>query len=112
MAQSIETMDQRYQMLINRKGKNSENVGIMRKLRRKINKAKQGVILSQLIYLICVTRIQLLLEDNFYFKDAVRRTYSLNSIFPHIFLDFWYILLYNIYKPRERRSYEEIRYLP
>ena len=46
MAQSIETMAQRYQMLINRKGKNSENVGIMRKLRRKINKAKQGIILS------------------------------------------------------------------
>lgn len=46
MAQSIETMEQRYQMLINRKSKNSENVGIMRKLRRKINKAKQGVILS------------------------------------------------------------------
>lgn len=46
MAQSIEIMEQRYQMLINRKGKNSENVGIMRKLRRKINKAKQGVILS------------------------------------------------------------------
>ena len=46
MAQSIETMEQRYQMLINRKGTNSENVGIMRKLRRKINKAKQGIILS------------------------------------------------------------------
>lgn len=46
MAQSIETMEQRYQMLINRKGKNSENIGIMRKLRRKINKAKQGIILS------------------------------------------------------------------
>ena len=104
MAQSIETMEQRYQMLINRKGKNSENVGIMRKLRRKINKAKQGVILSQLIYLICVTRIQLLLEDNFYFKDAVRRTYSLNSIFPRIFLDFWYILQYNIYINQERRK--------
>lgn len=91
MAQSIETMEQRYQMLINRKGKNSENVGIMRKLRRKINKAKQGVILSQLIYLIFVTRIQLLREDKIYFKDAVRRTYSLNSIFPYIFLDFWFI---------------------
>lgn len=46
MAQSIETMEQRYQMLINRKGKNSENVGIMRKLRRKINKAKNGIVLS------------------------------------------------------------------
>ena len=46
MAQSIETMEERYQMLINRTGKNSENVGIMRKLRRKINKAKQGIILS------------------------------------------------------------------
>ena len=46
MAQSIETMEQRYQMLINRKGKNQENVVIMRKLRRKINKAKQGIILS------------------------------------------------------------------
>ena len=46
MAQSIETMEQRYQMLINRKGNKSENVGIMRKLRRKINKAKQGIILS------------------------------------------------------------------
>ena len=46
MSQSIETMEQRYQMLINLKGKNSENVGIMRKLRRKINKAKQGIILS------------------------------------------------------------------
>lgn len=46
MAESIEIMEQRYQMLLNRKGKNSENVGIMRKLRRKINKAKQGVILS------------------------------------------------------------------
>ena len=41
MAQSIEVMEQRYQ-----KGKNSENVGIMRKLRRKINKAKNGIILS------------------------------------------------------------------
>lgn len=46
MAQSIEVMEQRYQMLLNRKGKNSENVGIMRKLRRKINKAKNGIILS------------------------------------------------------------------
>lgn len=46
MAQSIEVMEQRYQMLLNRKGKNSENVGIMRKLRRKINKAKDGIILS------------------------------------------------------------------
>lgn len=46
MAQSIEIMEQRYKMLLNRKGKNSENVGIMRKLRRKINKAKQGIILS------------------------------------------------------------------
>lgn len=48
MAQSVDTMEQRYRMLLNRKGKNSENGGIMRKLRRKINKAKQGVILSQL----------------------------------------------------------------
>nr|DAL78572.1 MAG TPA: hypothetical protein [Caudoviricetes sp.] len=46
MAQSIEVMEQRYQMLLNRKGKNSENVGIMRKLRRKINKAKNGIVLS------------------------------------------------------------------
>lgn len=46
MAQSIEVMEQRYQMLLNREGKNRENVGILRKLRRKINKAKQGVILS------------------------------------------------------------------
>lgn len=46
MAQSIEVMEQRYQMLLNRKGKNSENIGIMRKLRRKINKAKNGIILS------------------------------------------------------------------
>lgn len=46
MAQSIEVMEQRYQMLLNRKGKNFENVGIMRKLRRKINKAKNGIILS------------------------------------------------------------------
>lgn len=46
MAQSIEVMEQRYQMLLNRRGKNSENVGIMRKLRRKINKAKNGIILS------------------------------------------------------------------
>lgn len=46
MAQSIEVMEQRYQMLLNRMGKNSENVGIMRKLRRKINKAKNGIILS------------------------------------------------------------------
>ena len=69
MAQSIETMEQRYQMLLNRKGKNSENVGIMRKLRRKINKAKQGVILSQLIYLLCMMRVQLLREDFMvYFK--------------------------------------------
>ena len=51
MAQSIESMEQRYQMLINRKGKNSENVGIMRKLRRKINKAKSGIILSG--YRVC-----------------------------------------------------------
>lgn len=46
MAQSIEVMEQRYHMLLNRKGKNSENIGIMRKLRRKINKAKSGIILS------------------------------------------------------------------
>lgn len=46
MAQSIEVMEQRYQMLLNRKCKNSENVGIMRKLRRKINKAKNGIVLS------------------------------------------------------------------
>lgn len=46
MSQSIEVMEQRYQMLLNRKGKNSENVGIMRKLRRKINKAKNGIVLS------------------------------------------------------------------
>ena len=46
MAQSIETMEQRYQMLINRKGKNSENVGIMRKLRRKINRAKAGIAIA------------------------------------------------------------------
>ena len=46
MAQSIEVMEQRYQMLLNRKGKNSENVGIMRQLRRKINKAKNGIVLS------------------------------------------------------------------
>jgi hypothetical protein len=46
MAQSIEVMEQRYQMLLNREGKNRENVGIMRKLRRKINKAKKGIILS------------------------------------------------------------------
>ena len=46
MAQSIEVMEQRYQMLLNRKGKNAENVGIMRKLRRKINKAKSGIVLS------------------------------------------------------------------
>lgn len=46
MAQSIEVMEQRYQMLLNRKDKNSENVGIMRKLRRKINKAKNGIVLS------------------------------------------------------------------
>lgn len=46
MSQSIEVMEQRYQMLLNRKGKNAENVGIMRKLRRKINKAQKGVILS------------------------------------------------------------------
>lgn len=51
MAQSIEVMEQRYQMLLNRKGKNSENVGIMRKLRRKINKAKNGIILSQYIFI-------------------------------------------------------------
>ena len=53
MAQSIEVMEQRYQMLLNRKGKNSENVGIMRKLRRKINKAKNGIILSQYIFMWC-----------------------------------------------------------
>ncbi len=46
MAQSIEVMEQRYHMLLNRKGKNAENVGIMRKLRRKINKAKNGIVLS------------------------------------------------------------------
>ena len=51
MAQSIEVMEQRYQMLLNRKGKNSENVGIMRKLRRKINKAKSGIVLSQYIFI-------------------------------------------------------------
>lgn len=45
MAQSIEVMEQRYQRLL-KNGKNSEGNGILRKIRRKINKAKKGVILS------------------------------------------------------------------
>ena len=45
MAQSIEVMEQRYRRLL-KNGKNFEGIGIMRKLRRKINKAKQGVVLS------------------------------------------------------------------
>lgn len=46
MADSIEVMEQRYRMLLNRKGKNTEGTGIMRKLRRRINRAKQGVVIS------------------------------------------------------------------
>lgn len=45
MAQSIEVMEQRYQRLL-KNGKNSEGGGILRKIRRKINKAKKGIILS------------------------------------------------------------------
>ena len=45
MAQSIEVMEQRYRRLL-KNGKNFEGSGIMRKLRRKINKAKQGIVLS------------------------------------------------------------------
>lgn len=45
MAQSIEVMEQRYQRLL-KNGKNSEGSGILRKIRRKINKAKKGIILS------------------------------------------------------------------
>lgn len=45
MAQSIEVMEQRYQRLL-KNGKNSEGNGILRKIRRKINKAKKSVILS------------------------------------------------------------------
>nr|DAF87413.1 MAG TPA: hypothetical protein [Siphoviridae sp. ctnPP24] len=37
---------------------------------------------------------------------------SLTPIFPHIFLDFWFIILYNIYRPREKEvCYEAVRYL-
>lgn len=40
MAQSIEAMESRYQRLI-MNGKNTEGEGVLRKLRRKINKAKK-----------------------------------------------------------------------
>jgi len=46
MTASIEVMEQRYQMLLNREGKNREGVGVLRKLRRKNNKAKKGIILA------------------------------------------------------------------
>lgn len=45
MEQYIKEMEQRYQRLL-MNGKNAEGAGIMRKLRRKINKAKKGIILS------------------------------------------------------------------
>lgn len=52
MADSIEVMEQRYKMLLNRKGKNTEGTGIMRKLRRRINRAKQGITISQFLFWI------------------------------------------------------------
>lgn len=45
MADSIKNMEDRYNRLL-RNGKNSEGQGVLRKIRRKINKAKKGVILS------------------------------------------------------------------
>lgn len=38
----IEALENRYNKLL-RNGRNSENSGIMRKLRRKINRAKSGI---------------------------------------------------------------------
>lgn len=45
MADSIKNMEDRYNRLL-RNGKNSEGQGVLRKIRRKINKAKKGIILS------------------------------------------------------------------
>ena len=41
----VEILTERYNRLA-RNGRNSEGSGLMRKLRRKVNKAKQGIILS------------------------------------------------------------------
>lgn len=41
----VEILTERYNRLA-RNGRNSESAGLMRKLRRKINKAKRGIILS------------------------------------------------------------------
>lgn len=41
----VKELEGRYNKLL-RNGRNMESYGLMRKLRRKINKAKQGIILS------------------------------------------------------------------
>lgn len=45
MEQYIKELEQRYQRLL-MNGKNVEGAGLMRKLRRKINKAKKGIVIS------------------------------------------------------------------
>lgn len=45
MAESIVALEERYNRLL-RNGKNSEGQGVLRRIRRKINKAKKGIILS------------------------------------------------------------------
>lgn len=45
MVNAIEVLEERYNKLA-RNGRNSEGYGLLRKLRRKINKAKRGVALS------------------------------------------------------------------
>lgn len=45
MSDIVEILTERYNRLAHN-GRNSEGSGLMRKLRRKINKAKQGIILS------------------------------------------------------------------
>lgn len=45
MAESIKNMEDRYNRLLHN-GKNSEGQGVLRRIRRKINKAKKGIILS------------------------------------------------------------------
>lgn len=45
MTDSIKVLEERYNRLA-RNGKNSEGQGVLRRIRRKINKAKKGIILA------------------------------------------------------------------
>lgn len=45
MENRIQILEERYNRLL-RNGKNSEGTGVLRRIQRQINKAKQGIILA------------------------------------------------------------------